>query len=188
MLVAIVVAINAWILRGEALVTGQLNDSSFQLSYLRWAADRLGDGHLPLDGLFTPLGLGFPIFHHYQVLPHLLMAPLALVVGSAHVIAWTTFALLAAWPICIYAAGRLFGLARWPAAAAAAVAPFLVSAGGYGYEVGSYVWRGYGMWTQLWGMWLLPLRAGASRGEPSSGTAHSSWPRWLRVQRSCAIC
>ena len=32
-----------------------------------------------------------------------------------------------------------------------------MSAGGYGYEVGSYVWRGYGMWTQLWGMWLLPF-------------------------------
>ena len=80
-LVAVVVAINAWVLRGEALITSQLNDTSFQLSYLRWAADRLSDGHLPLDGLFTPLGLGFPIFHHYQVLPHLLLAPFALLVG-----------------------------------------------------------------------------------------------------------
>lgn len=156
-LVALVVAVNAWLVRSEALATHQLNDASFHLAYLRWAADRLAAGHLPLDGLFTPLGLGFPIFHHYQVLPYLVMAPFALAFGAANVLAWTTFGLLALWPVCIYASARLFGLARWPAAAAAAVAPFLVSVAGYGYETGSYVWRGYGMWTQLWGMWLLPL-------------------------------
>lgn len=156
-LVALVVAVNAWLVRSEALATHQLNDASFHLAYLQWAADRLAAGHLPLDGLFTPLGLGFPIFHHYQVLPYLVMAPVALAFGAGNVLAWTTFGLLALWPVCIYASARLFGLARWPAATAAAVAPFLVSVAGYGYETGSYVWRGYGMWTQLWGMWLLPL-------------------------------
>jgi hypothetical protein len=35
-----------------------------------------------------------------------------------------------------------------------------VSAPGLGYEYGSYVWRGYGTWTQLWGAWLLPLAWG----------------------------
>ncbi len=32
-----------------------------------------------------------------------------------------------------------------------------MSVPGYGYERGSYEWRGYGVWTQLWAMWLLPL-------------------------------
>ena len=41
--------------------------------------------------------------------------------------------------------------------AAAVIAPFLVSLPAYGYEASSYLWRGYGMWPQLWGMWLLPL-------------------------------
>ena len=35
-----------------------------------------------------------------------------------------------------------------------------VSATNYGNELGSYVWRGYGMFPQLWGMWLLPIALG----------------------------
>jgi hypothetical protein len=157
LLVAIVVAFNAWTLRAEALPARPLNDASFHVSYLGWAADRIAGGHLPFDGLFTQLGLGFPIFHHYQVLPHLLLAPVAAVVGAATTVSVSTFLLLALWPLCIYASARLFGFDRWIAAAAAAVCPFVVSVPGYGYEAGSYVWRGYGMWTQLVGMWLLPL-------------------------------
>src|SRR5262249_3848464 len=61
------------------------------------------------------------------------------------------------WPICIYLSARLFGWQRWPSAAAAAVSPLLVSAPGYGYEHGSYTWQGYGVYSQLWAMWTLPL-------------------------------
>ena len=60
----------------------------------------------------------------------------------------------------MYAGGRLLGLGRWPAAAAAAISPLLASAPGLGYEWGSYVWRGSGTWAQLWGMWALPLAWG----------------------------
>jgi hypothetical protein len=44
--------------------------------------------------------------------------------------------------------------------AAAVVAPLIVSKPGYGYEHGSYAWRGYGVYSQLWAMWLLPLAWG----------------------------
>jgi hypothetical protein len=156
-LLVVAVATNAWLLRGVALPAHNLNDASVHTAYVGWAADRLGSGQLPLDGLFTQLGMGFPIFHHYQVLPHLLVAPVALVLGAAWTVSLSTFLLLALWPLCIYASSRLFGLGRWPAVAAAAMAPFLVSLPAYGYEASSYLWRGYGMWAQLWGMWLLPV-------------------------------
>ena len=29
-------------------------------------------------------------------------------------------------------------------------------------HAGSYTWRGLGVWSQLWGMWLLPLSWGFS--------------------------
>ena len=41
-----------------------------------------------------------------------------------------------------------------PRVAAIASAPTL------GYEWGSYAWRGDGTWTQVWGMWLLPIAWG----------------------------
>src|ERR1700721_1768749 len=42
----------------------------------------------------------------------------------------------------------------------AAVAPFLAWAAGIGYETKAYVWVGYGVWTQLWASWTLPLAWG----------------------------
>ena len=60
----------------------------------------------------------------------------------------------------VYAGGRLLGLGRWPAAAAALISPLLSSVPGLGYEWGSYVWRGSGTWAQLWGMWALPFAWG----------------------------
>src|SRR5262249_22765405 len=36
----------------------------------------------------------------------------------------------------------------------------VVSASGYGYEHGSYTWQGYGVYSQLWGMWMLPIAWG----------------------------
>ena len=73
---------------------------------------------------------------------------------------WSLYLLLALWPITVYWSGRLFGLSRWTAASAAAVAPFLASAAGIGYETKAYVWVGYGVWTQLWASWTLPLAWG----------------------------
>ena len=68
--------------------------------------------------------------------------------------------MLALWPISVYLGARLLSLERWPAAAAALVSPLIVSVTGYGYEHGSYTWQGLGVYTQLFGMWLLPLAWG----------------------------
>ena len=73
---------------------------------------------------------------------------------------WSLYLLLALWPLTVYWSGRLFGLSRWTAATAAAIAPFLASAAGIGYETKAYVWVGYGVWTQLWASWTLPLAWG----------------------------
>ena len=42
------------------------------------------------------------------------------------------------------------------------MAPFLMSATGVGYEQAAYAWTGFGVWTQLWAMWTLPLAWGWS--------------------------
>jgi hypothetical protein len=156
-LVAGVLVFNACSLVAELLPVSYLNDASFQEAYVRWAAGRIRAGETPFDGLFAPLGLGFPIFHHYQVLPHLISGLIGAVLSPDGVYRWSAYLLLVGWPICIYVSARLLERSQWTAALAAAVSPFLMSLPGYGYERGSYEWRGYGVWTQLWAMWLLPL-------------------------------
>jgi hypothetical protein len=161
-LVVALVGWNAWSMWPELLRVSSLNDGTFQLAYLRWATERLRAGRTPFDGLFGQLGLGFPIFHHYQVVPHLLAAPVALLFGAENTWRWSQFLLLATWPLCVWWGARQFGFGRWAAAIAAMASPFLVSLNGYGFERGSYLWRGYGMWTQVFGMWCMPLALGAA--------------------------
>jgi hypothetical protein len=145
-----------------------LNDATVHRSMVRWAADRIRDGHLPFDGWYPYLSLGASRFHHYQSLPHILTGAASLAFGEA-TFRWSLYLLLATWPIAVYAGGRLLGLDRWAAAGAALLSPLIASAPGLGYEWGSYVWRGAGTWAQLWGMWVLPFAWGLSWRAISGG-------------------
>jgi Gpi18-like mannosyltransferase len=150
------------ILRGETTPAPTLNDSAFHLQMVRWADDQIGAGRVPLDGWYPNLTMGSSHFHHYQSLPHTLTASIARATGAGDqtVYLWILYLLIALWPIAVYAGARLFGWGGWTAAAAAAVSPLIVSAPGYGYEHASYTWQGYGVYSQLWAMWLLPLAWG----------------------------
>lgn len=158
--VAIAVVFNLWVLRAEVRPVWYPNDAAVHRSMVAWAADRIEGGHLPLDGWYPDLALGSSRFHHYQSLPHVVTGLLALPLGSERAVAWTLYALLSFWPFAVYAGGRLLGWGPWPSALAGLMSSLIVSAPGLGYEWGSYVWRGYGTWTQLWGMWLLPFAWG----------------------------
>jgi hypothetical protein len=155
-LVAGVVLINLILLWPEANPGQYLNDSSIHASMTRWAALRMREGHLPFDGWYPYLSLGASRFHHYQALPAILTGLLSLPLGKG-VFPWTGYLLLATWPVAVYCGARLFGMDRWAAAIAALVSPLVVSIPSMGYEFNSYLWRGSGVWTQLWGMWLLPF-------------------------------
>jgi hypothetical protein len=160
--VAAACAFGLWVLRAESTPVHDLNDSSYHFAMLRWARMKIDQGKLPLDGWYPDLGLGLAQFHHYQSLPHVIGAYISILVGEAATFYGLLYLLLALWPISVYIGARLLGWDRWTAAGAALVSPLLVSISGYGYEHGSYTWRGYGTWSQLWGMWLLPLAWGLS--------------------------
>lgn len=161
-LVAVACIFNLWVLRAEATPVHDLNDSSYHFAMLRWARAKIDQGQLPLDGWYPDLGLGLAQFHHYQSFPHVLGAYVSLLVGMATAFYGLLYLLLALWPIAVYFGARLLGWDHWVAGAAALISPVLISVSGYGYEHLSYTWRGYGTWSQLWGMWLLPLAWGFS--------------------------
>ncbi len=149
-------------LRPELHAVPYLDDSSLHQQMVRVAAARIRAGHLPLTSWFPYLGLGSPHFLHYQSLPSVVSGAVGTVGDPDTVFRWSLYLLLALWPLTVYWGARLFGLSRWTAAAAAAVSPLLSSAAGIGYEMKAYVWVGYGVWTQLWASWTLPLAWGFS--------------------------
>ena len=98
---------------------------------------------------------------------------------------WSLYLLLALWPLAVYCGARLFGLGRWTAAAAAAVAPLLASTAGIGYETKAYVWVGYGVWTQLWAAWTLPFAWGFTYRALSS--LRAAFPAVLFIMVTVAL-
>jgi Bacterial membrane protein YfhO len=161
-IVAAAVGWNLFSLRALTLAVTYGDDSTLHEQMVRFATAQLRAGHLPLTSWFPFLGEGSPQFLHYQSLPAILTGALGLLIGPDVAFRWSLYLLLSLWPISIYLAARAFGAGRPAAAASAAMAPFLMSATGVGYEQGAYVWTGFGVWTQLWASWTLPLAWGWS--------------------------
>ncbi|MCB0972453.1 MAG: hypothetical protein KDA97_13185 [Acidimicrobiales bacterium] len=136
------------------------NDLGLHEAMVRWAADRVAEGEVPMDGWFPALSGGLPQFHHYQSAPHLLTALLAQVVGVSAAVRGTLWLLVAVFPVAVYVGGRALGLGRRAALGAAVAAPLLRSATGYGFEPFSSMWLGNGLWTQAWGAVVAPLALG----------------------------
>jgi hypothetical protein len=186
-LVALTCAFGFFVLRDETSPAPMLNDGAFHLEMVRWADGQIHEGRVPLDGWFPYLSLGSAQFHHYQSLPHTLTAYAARATGAGDQTAylWLQYLLLALWPISVYLGARLLGWERWTAAAAAAVSPLIVSTSGYGYEHASYTWRGYGVYSQLWGMWLLPLAWGLTWRAVAYGKRYAAAAAALALTIAC---
>ncbi len=148
---------------GELTIVQPVNDEALHFEMVRWATQQIHEGNLlPFDGWFPYLALGNAQFSHYQSLPHLITAYMSLVFGTDSTERWAGYLLFALFPLSVYAGSRLMGWSSWTAGAAALVSPLLVSVTGYGYESFSYTWLGNGLWSQEWGMFLLPLAWGFS--------------------------
>jgi membrane protein YfhO len=150
-------------LSAELTTVQNVNDESVHFEMVAWAVRQIHQGNLlPLDGWFPFVSLGDAQFSHYQSLPHLITAYVSLIFGTASTERWMGYLLFALFPISVYAGSRLLGWSAWAAGGAALVTPLLVSVTGYGYESFSYTWLGNGLWSQEWGMFMLPLAWGLS--------------------------
>jgi hypothetical protein len=162
LIVAAAVVWNLVNLRALTVGVPYLNDSSLHEQMVRFATTQLRAGHLPLTSWFPFIGEGSPQFLHYQSLPAMLTGAVGLLTGPDVAFRWSLYLLWSSWPISIYLSARQFGASRPAAAASAAMSPFLSSVPGVGYEQHAYVWVGFGVWTQLWASWTLPLAWGCS--------------------------
>jgi len=134
------------------------NDDAYHFLLVQRASEAWVAGENPLDPWVPEHDLGFPHLLYYQHLPHLAVVVLhRLLPGPVSLLAvfdWVRYLLLIGFPLTVYWAMRRMAFPVPAAAVAAAASTLLSSQVGYGFEYGSYLWRGSGLTTQLWAMHL----------------------------------
>lgn len=162
LLVGLAIIINIVFLRCE-LTSSSLstNDEVLHYTATQVSISALHQGYDPTDVWLPQIGMGFPLFHHYQGLPHLFLVAVNLVTSSflslASLFDISRYFLLVLFPLSIFWSMRRFGFGHLAAGLSAVFASLLATNGLYGFDFSSYISIGYGLYTQLWAMFFLPL-------------------------------
>ncbi len=168
LLIAIVVVpmcFNAYALWPEVMerVPG-VNDDTFHHLMIESASKAIERGENPLDSWGPEMDLGAPRFIYYQNLPALFVIVLDRLtlgqVGLLDLLNLTRYVLMVGLPLTVFWAARRLKFSVVAAAGCAAVASLLSADHRYGIEYDSFVWRGWGMYTQLWAIHLSFITLG----------------------------
>lgn len=154
-LLALVVAFTGVGVSSELRRVPDVNDSLYHLRLVVRAGEALGGAANPIDFWLPELEQGFPVFMYYQQLPHLAVALLQRLllglVGLETIFDFIRWLLMTTMPITAYLSLRWAGFPRTVAAVSGAGAALVSSNFAFGLEYDNYLWRGYGLYTQLWG-------------------------------------
>ena len=135
-----------------------VNDDAQHVAFVRRAADGWSRGENVLDLWVPEFELGVPQFLDYQHLPHVAVALLGrLTFGAVDLrtlFDLVRYLLLLAFPLTVFWSMRTMGFSSVASAIAAAASSLLSANHRYGFEYDSYVWRGFGVFTQLFAMHL----------------------------------
>lgn len=159
MLVAVPMLFNAIVLWPEvAIPTANVNDDAEHAAFVARADNALSNGENVIDHWLPTIDLGFPEFFYYQHLPHLAVVALGrMTFGLIDLFVLFNFVrwlLLVTFPLTVLWAVRHMSFGDTAAAVSAAAASLLSADHRYGFEYDSYVWRGLGLYTQIWAMHL----------------------------------
>ena len=159
LLVAMPLAANAIGLLPEVTVpVANVNDDAEHALYIENASDALARGENVLDFWVPEMDEGFPQFLYYQNLPHLSVVALhRLLLGTIDI--FTVFNVvrylgLVLLPLTVFWSMRRMDFDTVAAAVGASASTLLATNFLYGFDVGSYLWRGLGLYTQIWAMHL----------------------------------
>jgi Gpi18-like mannosyltransferase len=137
------------------------NDDADHYAYIVRADEVLSRGGNVLDFWAPEMEFGFPPFVYYQHLPHLAVVALhRMTFGLVDLITTFNFVrwfLLVTLPLTVWWSLRRLGVGAPGAVLAGAAAALVSGDGRFGIEFDSFVWRGWGMYTQLWGVHLTFL-------------------------------
>ena len=143
-----------------AIKVPDLNDTAMHLLLTNMAEEAITQGKDFTDPWQGSMGMGFPLFHYYQHLPHVTVALVHVltfrVFPSADMMNWTTYLLLSLFPLSIFWSMQRFGFDQLSSAMGGLVASLAATNDLFGLGYVSYITRGWGLYTQLWAMVLLP--------------------------------
>lgn len=180
LLVALSVGFNLLMLFPETQIKMDLNDSVFAFVLINHIDKLLTEIlHHPLSIIHLPLlldhwvpefSMGFPVFSYYQHFPHLTVVLiyrlLSLITPISQITLmvtfnWLKYLMLSFFPLVIYYSARKFDLSKIASVGAALVSTLISTQYLYGTDYNALVFRGSGMYTQLWGIFFLPLSLSA---------------------------
>ena len=134
------------------------NDDANHFAYIQRADDAVARGANPFDFWSPEMELGFAPFVYYQHLPHLVIValhrtllPFVELLTLFNAVRWL---LLVALPVTVWWSLRRLSVPAAGAVLAGAAAALVSGDARFGIEYDSFVWRGWGMYTQLWGVHL----------------------------------
>jgi hypothetical protein len=149
---------NAIELLPELTPIPNVNDDAAHLLFVERANDAITQGADPVDFWVPDLELGFPQFVYYQHLPHLVVVAIDRILlqrmDIVTVFNAVRYVLLVGLPLTVFWSMRRMGFTAVAAAIGAAASSLLSSGGRLGFDYDSYVWRGFGVFTQLFAMHL----------------------------------
>ncbi len=169
LLAAVPVLFNLVFLSPELLIgTYPLNDHALHFAASMRAGQSLASGLNPMDTWLPDVAGGYPMWRAYAPLPHFVTGLLMQI--SGHFLdPWSVFLglhylLCSFLPAAFYWLARSFGMGRFASALAAVFSIMLSGSGDYGrfaLSYGAQVWRGSGLYPQLWGIWAGLFAFGA---------------------------
>lgn len=174
-LVAAAVAFNLILLAPELNITLELNDNVFGYSLVLRANQAWEEACLPAgrpafifdcvfklsDHWVSLWAMGYPLPHFYQHIPHTTVVAiyqfLFQKVPLQTVYNFVKYILLSFIPVVFYLSARKFELPKLAAGFTAATSTLISTNFLYGTDYNALIWRGSGMYTQLWGIFFMPL-------------------------------
>jgi hypothetical protein len=157
-----------------AIPVPNVNDGAQHIAFVRRAADAWSRGENLVDHWVPQFELGAPQFLDYQHLPHVAVVVLGRLTGDAvdlrTLFDIVRYALLLSFPLTVFWSMRTMGFTSIASAIGAAASSLLSADHRYGFEYDSYVWRGFGMFTQLFAMHLSFIALATLHRVANAGT------------------
>jgi hypothetical protein len=143
-----------------------LNDDALHYLFIQNASNAIANGQFPLDHWLPQIETGFPVLYYYQPLPELAVVVVQRVsLGALDLFTafnLVRYVLLVGFPLTVFVSMRMMRFSVPACAIAAAASTLLAGNFRTGFEYDSYIWRGWGVYTQLWAMHLSFLTIAAT--------------------------
>lgn len=165
-LLSLLVGFNLYLHRVELSITNEVNDNTFQYALIDEAkviwqyvlSGQLSPFYL-FDSFNERWNEGFALSSYYSHLPQAVIALISLVTGldAYKLFTLVKFLLLVFLPLPFFLMGRIVGLSALTSLLIAYFSHLTFTDGLYGIDISSFLWRGWGLSSQLVAIFIMPI-------------------------------